>query len=58
MAYGHFKDLNRRTFSDKLLRDEAFIIAKNQKYDGYQRGLTSMVYKFLYKKTSEKNYTN
>ena len=58
MAYGHFKDLNRRTFSDKLFPGEAFIIAKNQKYDGYQRGLTSMVYKFLYKKTSEKNYTN
>ena len=58
LAYGHFKDLNRRTFSDKLFPGEAFIIAKNQKYDGYQRGLTSMVYKFLYKKTSEKNYTN
>ena len=58
MAYGHFKDLNRRTFSDKLLRDEAFIIAKNQKYDGYQRGLTSMVYKFLYKKASGNGIKN
>ena len=37
MAYGHFKDLKRRTFSDKLLKDKAFNIAKNLKYDGYQR---------------------
>ena len=58
MAYGHFKDLNRRTFSDKLFRDEAFNIAKNQKYDEYQRGLTSMVYKFLYKKTSGNGIKN
>ena len=39
MAYGDFKDLNRRTATDKLLRDKAFNIAKNSKYDGYQRGL-------------------
>ena len=45
MAYGDFKDLERRTFSDKILRDKAFNIAKNPKYDGYQRGLASMVYK-------------
>ena len=44
MAYGDFKDLKRRTFSDKILRDKAFI-AKNPKYDGYQRGLASVVYK-------------
>ena len=49
MAYGDFKDLKRRTFSDKALRDEAFNIAKNPKYDGYQRGLASMAYKFLEK---------
>ena len=47
MAYGDFKDLKRRTFSDKVLRDKAFNIAKNPKYNGYQRGLASMVYKFL-----------
>ena len=47
MAYGDFKDLARRTASDKVLRDKAFNIAKNPKYDGYQRGLTSMVYKFF-----------
>ena len=52
MAYGDFKDLARRTYSDKVLRDKAFNIAKNHKYDGYQRGLASMVYKF-FDKTSK-----
>ena len=51
MAYGDFKDLKRRTTSDKILRDKAFNIAKNPKYDGYQRGLASMVYKFFDKKS-------
>ena len=50
MVYGDFKDLARRTASDKVLRDKAFNIAKNPKYDGYQRGLASMVYKFFDKK--------
>ena len=45
MAYGDFKDMKRRTASDKILRDKAFNIAKNPKYDGYQRRLASMVYK-------------
>ena len=53
MAYGDFKDLNRRTAIDKVLRDEAFNIAKNPKYDGYQRGLAPMVYKFFDKKNKE-----
>ena len=44
MTYGDFKDLNRRTAADKILRDKAFNIAKNPKYDAYQRGLTSVVY--------------
>ena len=52
MAYGDFKDLKRRTASDKVLRDKAFNIAKNPKYDGYQRGLASMVYKFFDKKSA------
>ena len=39
----------KRTASDKVLRDKAFNIAKNPKYDEYQRGLASMVYKFLIK---------
>ena len=50
MAYGDFKDLKGRTTSDKILRDKAFNIAKNPKYDGYQRGIASMVYKFFDKK--------
>ena len=53
MAFGDFKDLKRRTVSDKILRDKAFNIAKNPKYDGYQRGLASMVYKFFDKKTAD-----
>ena len=52
MNYGDFKDLTKRTASDKVLREKAFKIASNQKFDGYQRGLASMVYKFL------DNYTN
>ena len=51
MAYGDFKDLKRRTFSDKILKDKAFNIVKNPKYDGCQRGLASMVYKFFDKKS-------
>ena len=52
IAYREFKDLERRTASDKVLRDKAFNIAKNLKYDGYQRGLASMVYKFFDKKSN------
>ena len=47
MAYGDFKDLARRTASDKVLRNKAFNIGKNPKYDGYQRGLASVVYNFF-----------
>ena len=54
MAYGDFKDLARRAASDKFLRDKAFNIAKNHKYDGYQRGLASMVYKFFDKKSARR----
>ena len=52
MAYGKSKDLTKRTQSDKVLRDKAFKIASDPKYDGYQRGLASMVYKFFDKKSS------
>ena len=52
MTYGDFKDLKTKIFSDKVLRDKAFNIAKNCKYDGYQSGLASMVYKFFDKKSS------
>ena len=50
MSYVDFKDLARRTSSDKLLCNKAFNIAKNPKYDGCQRDLASMVYKFFDKK--------
>ena len=52
MAYGDFKDIKRRTASDKLLRDKAFNIAKNPKHDGYQRELASMVNKVFDKKST------
>ena len=58
MAYGDFKDLNRRTFADKVLRDKAFNIAKDPKYDEYQRGLASMLYKFFDKKNSASSIKN
>ena len=51
MAYWDFKDIERRTASSKILRDKPCNIAKNPKYDGYQRGLASMVYKFFDKKS-------
>ena len=44
MTYGDFKYLVRKTASDKILSDKGFNIAKNPKYDGYQRELDSMVY--------------
>ena len=50
MAYEDFKDLARRTVSDKGLKDKAFDIAKIPKYDLSQRGLASMVYNFFDKK--------
>ena len=51
MAYGKYKDLNKTTQSDKVLRDKAFEVGSNPKYDGYQRRLASMVYSFLDKKS-------
>ena len=46
-AYSDSKDLTKRTVADKILKNRAFNIAKDPKYDGYQRGLASMVYKFF-----------
>ena len=51
MAYGKYKDFAKRTESDEVLRDKTFEIARNPKYDGYQRGLTSMVYNSFCKKS-------
>ena len=57
MAYGKSKDLAKRNQSDKVLRDKAFKIASDPEYDGYQRGLASMVYKFFDKKSSGSEVT-
>ena len=51
-AYAYHKDLINRTEADKVLRDKAYDIASNPEYDGYQRGLASMVYKFFDKKST------
>ena len=53
MTYGKSKDLIKRTLSDKVLKDKAFKIASNPIYDGYQRGLASLVYKFSDKSLKE-----
>ena len=58
MVYGDFKDLKRRTFSDKVLSNKAFNIVKNPKYDGYQRGLASVLYKFFDKKSEGSGIIN
>ena len=57
MVYGDFKDLKRRTAADNVLRNKTFNIAKNPEYDGYQRVLASMVYKFFDKKTKGSSVT-
>ena len=51
-AYADHKDLINRTEADKVLRDKAYNIASNPEYDGYQRGLASMVYKFFDEKST------
>ena len=58
MAYGGFKGLKRRSQSDKFAKDKAFEIASNPKYDGYQRGLALMVYKFFDKKSKGSGIKN
>ena len=52
MAYGKSKDLAKGTQSDKVCRNKAIKISNDPKYDGYQRGLTSMVYKLFDKRSS------
>ena len=58
MAYGKSKDLAERTQSDKVLRDKSLKIASDPKFDGYQRGLASMVYKFFDKKSKRSGIAN
>ena len=58
MDYGDFKGLAKRTFADKVIRDKAFKIASDQKYDGFQRGLASMVYEVFDKKSQGSGLAN
>ena len=58
MAYGLSKDLNGRTIVDEVLRDREIIIAKNTKYDVYQRGLASVVSKSFDKEIFGGKVTN
>ena len=58
IAYGGFKDLARRTVSDKILHDKAFNIAKNPKCDGYLRGIALIVNKCSDKKSSGSDIKN
>ena len=55
-AYAYHKDLINRTEADRVLRDKAYDIASNPKYDGYQRDLASMVYKFFDKKSMDSGF--
>ena len=57
MAFGDFKDLTKRIAAEKVLRNEAFNIAKDPEYDGYQRGIASMAYKIFDKNTAGSGVT-
>ena len=58
MAYDKSKDLVKRTQSGKVLKYKTFEIASNPKYDGYHRGLASMVYKYFDKKSKGSDIIN
>ena len=58
MAYGKSKGLVKRTQSDKFLKDKAYKTASDPRYDSYQRGLASLVYKFFDKKSKGSGITN
>ena len=58
MAHGDFKDLTKITAVDKVLRDEAFKIAKNPTYDGYRRELAPMVYNIFDRETHGETVKN
>ena len=55
VAYSDSKDLAKRNIPDKVLKERAYEIARNPKYDRYQRALASMVYKFFWQKSKIKN---
>ena len=56
-AYAKYKDVENRLIADDKLKNSAYDIASNPEYDGYQRGLASMVYKFFNSKVSPRNKT-
>ena len=58
MVYGDFKDVTKRPFADKVLTEKAFKICSDQNYDGYQRRIASMVYKFFDKKSQGSGIAN
>ena len=58
MKYGDFKDFNKKTFADKLLRNKAFNMTKDPKYGRYQTDLALMVYKFCDEKNSGRGIKN
>ena len=58
MAYGDFKDLEKRTASDKILRGKSFKIAEKSKTERYQRGTASLVYKFFDKMSAGSGIKN
>ena len=58
VASGEFEDLTRKAAFDKILRDKVFYIAKNLKYDGYQKGLSSIIYKCFGKNISGSGIKN
>ena len=53
MAYNKYNDLEKRTQSDRLLKNKAFKIAIDPRYDGYERSLASMIYRFFDKESSK-----
>ena len=56
-AYAKYKDVENRLIADDKLKNNAYDIASNLEYDGYQRGLASMVYKFFNSKVAPSNKT-
>ena len=58
MAHGRYKDLTKRTQSDKFLRNRAYKIVYNPNHNDYERALVSMIYRFFEKKTKGSGIKN
>ena len=56
-VYAKYKNIENRSIADDKLKDSVYDIASNPEYDGYQRGLSSMVYKFYNSKVAPRNKT-